>query len=89
MSSVLPNSMEASDFILLDLFSACGLGKSFSLKEFLFVLLFFFSFPSFLLVLLHSLSFFSFFAVLKIEPRALCMLGKCSVTELHPLPLVF
>jgi hypothetical protein len=33
--------------------------------------------------------FFFFFAVLKMDPRALCMLDKCSVTELHPFPLAF
>jgi hypothetical protein len=32
---------------------------------------------------------FSFSSVLGIEPRALCKLGKCSTTELHPSLLLF
>jgi hypothetical protein len=31
-------------------------------------------------------SFFFFFAVLKIEPRAMHVLGKCSITKLHSQP---
>jgi hypothetical protein len=31
-------------------------------------------------------SYFLFLVVLGVEPRALHMLGKCSVTELHPSP---
>jgi hypothetical protein len=30
--------------------------------------------------------FFFFFVVLQIEPRALHVVGKCSITELHPQP---
>ena len=32
---------------------------------------------------------FCFFLELRTEPRALCLLGKCSTTELNPQPLMW